>query len=534
MQRHTYDVLIVGSGAAGLRSAIAASNLGAKVGVLSKGSPGKKTATIFSGGVFAGSVGDSSPETHRHQTLLAGRGINQLELVDVLVSDGPDRLQELMDWGIHAEFHNGYLFAKGRPPAWGRAIIDCLLERSQQVNIDFHANQLVTRVSVQEPGFEIFAYSPTHSDWSVFRAGAVILATGGAAALFARHDNPGRMLGDGWLLALDAGAVLQDLEFVQFYPLGLFEPGMPSFLIPPRLADSGQMLNDAGHDIYDKYHITERPAGEKARDKLSRALFNEIYLENGVVWLDLSDLTSEQWCQDPFSASTRKILGERYGARHHPVRIAPMAHHTMGGVVIDINCATTVPGLYAAGEVTGGLHGANRMGGNALAETVVFGKRAGEAAANYAKRFCGKHAQTINPRPREPFIKYGDQPGAELIDTRKVLHRLRKEMWNNGGIIRDAVGLENLLDYVKTVKSSALNAQSNNEQEAVRLIELRFATRAADLIVASALRRTESRGAHYREDNPKQNDARWQLHLQVQQLPDGDLDWRTVKPENDY
>jgi succinate dehydrogenase/fumarate reductase flavoprotein subunit len=322
---------------------------------------------------------------------------------------------------------------------------------------------------------------------------------------------------------------LQDLEFVQFYPLGLFEPGRPGFLIPPRLADLGRLFNHAGQDIYDKYGISERPAGEKARDRLSQALFNEIYLEGGEVWLDASQLSEDEWCEDPFSASTRSLLGERYEARHRPVRVSPMAHHSMGGVVIDTTGATSVPGLFAAGEVTGGLHGANRMGGNALTETVVFGRRAGAGAAAFAQQVSDSTLQTPAGGLAETF------PGGPIPSTstsskcRAELNRLRTEMWTDGGILRDADGLRRLLDTISDVKARALDARPSDDREAVQVFELRFAVRAAELIVSAALQRTESRGAHYRKDHPEQNDSRWQAHLQVRMLPDGDLDWRTVR-----
>jgi succinate dehydrogenase/fumarate reductase flavoprotein subunit len=208
-----------------------------------------------------------------------------------------------------------------------------------------------------------------------------------------------------------------------------------------------------------------------------------------------------------------------------------MAHHTMGGVVIDSNCATTVNGLFAAGEVTGGLHGANRMGGNALTETVVFGKRAGESAAAYARSVSDSDLQISGNSVQDPSREFRSQSDSKSIDIQKELGRLRSEMWSNGGIVRNAEGLDQLLDTVAHIKAQAMKAQPSDDREAVRLFELRFAARAAELILASALRRTESRGAHYRQDHPEQNDARWQVHLQVQKLPDGDLDWRTATPE---
>ena len=246
-------------------------------------------------------------------------------------------------------------------------------------------NLLVTDLVAQQGAVGVIAYEEASQAWFALTAKALILATGGAAALYLRHDNPKRILGDGYRLALEAGATLQDMEFVQFYPLALAEPGLPPLVIPPRLADCGRLVNGHEEDVLDKYGIEERPAGERARDRLSQALFKEIYRDGLDVWLDLSRLPDEKWQIDPFSAALGHLLGDRYGARRRPVRVAPVAHHVMGGGKIGHRGATTVPGVFAAGEVAGGLHGANRMGGNALSETLVFGARAGTAAAEWAK-----------------------------------------------------------------------------------------------------------------------------------------------------
>ena len=231
---------------------------------------------------------------------------------------------------------------------------------------------LVTDLVMHNGVGGVRAFIPSSGEWIIISAQAVILATGGAAALYLRHDNPKGMLGDGYRMALEAGAVLQDMEFVQFYPLCLAESKLPPLVIPPKLADCGQLVNDRGEDILDKYGIEERPAAERARDLLSQALFNEIYRNGQAVWLDLRSLSKEQWVIDPFSASVGHILGDRFGARHRPVRVAPAAHHIMGGVKITDAGATSVPGLFAAGEVTGGLHGANRMGGERVDRDIGF------------------------------------------------------------------------------------------------------------------------------------------------------------------
>ncbi|MGD2271686.1 MAG: FAD-binding protein [Desulfobacterales bacterium] len=524
MEKLSFDVLVVGSGAAGLRAAIAARQKGLEVCVISKATPGKSTATIVSGGAFAGTREGSSPQGHLSRTLQAGRGINQQELVEILVQEGPVRLKELADWGMRAVFHEGYLFAKGRAPIWGAEIVRCLLSKNKSLGTRFMGGLLVTELTSQEGNACVVGYSTASSQWLAIHANAAVLATGGAGALYPRHDNPKRMLGDGYILALNAGALLQDLEFVQFYPLGLAEPGLPPFLIPPGIADSGRIYNNKGDNILEKYDIRERPAGERARDKLSQALFNEIYRRKEEVWLDLRDVSEDEWQQDPFSASTRDIFGQRYRAVHQPVRIAPMAHHVMGGVIIDGQGATSVPGLFAAGEVTGGVHGANRMGGNALTETVVFGARAGKSAAAWAKNNA---ARAKKPPPAQPQSENRKRKESQSkINTTRLMKQLGEIMWQEGGIIRSRRGLTRSIDEVATIHKAAFDRIAGDHPgELQDIAELQFACQTAALILEAALRREESRGAHFREDFPDQNDEKWRGHLRVRRSSTQELAW---------
>jgi succinate dehydrogenase/fumarate reductase flavoprotein subunit len=520
-----FDVLVIGSGAAGLRAAIEAKQMGLGVGVMSKGSPGKATCTILSGGVFAGTRKGESPERHLQQTLQAGRGINQRELVKILVEEGPERLAELADWGIKGRFHEGNLISEGRAPIWGEEIINCLIHKARVLEIRFLSGLLATDLKIDRGLWAVSAYSPATTEWLTIRANAVVLATGGAGGLYLRHDNPKRMLGDGYCLALQAGAVLQDMEFVQFYPLGLAEPGYPPFLIPPRLADFGRLYNDRNENVYDKYAITERPAGIRARDRLSQALYQETFRNGREVWLDLRDVTDAQWNAEPFSASTRIILGERHGAKHRPIRISPLAHHVMGGICTDAQGATSAPGLFAAGEVTGGLHGANRRGGNALTETVVFGARAGQAAGDWARNVsAGMGGESIKKLFKPIFRSTRNNAGQS---TARLLAKLRQVMWDDGGILRNKPGLSRALRAVDTLKAEAAALPNTVEPRQVqRNLELRFAAQVAELILQGALRRRESRGAHFREDYPLQDDENWCGHLQVRMTPEDELDWK--------
>ena len=281
------------------------------------------------------------------------------------------------------------------------------------------------------------------------------------------------------------------------------------------------MYNNQNEDIHEKYGITERPAGERARDRLSQALFRETYREANDVWLDLRGVSDSDWNADPFSASTRTIFGERYGAKHRPVRIAPLAHHVMGGVCTDAVGATSVAGLYAAGEVTGGLHGANRMGGNALTQTVVFGERAGQAAAEWAKAITDKQLEAVSKRLNASGMD--SRKGKKKLNTASVLARLRDILWIDGGIIRNKKGLTTVLGEIDTMHQDAAEMpMTGHPRQIQNTLELQFAARTALLILHAALQREESRGAHFREDFPNQDDANWKGHLQVRLSEDGE------------
>ncbi len=517
------DVLVVGSGAAGLRAAISAAQQGCRVIVISKGPPGMATSTILAGGAFAGAGVGLSEEEHRSRTLQAGRGINERVLVETLVAEGPERLRELMDWGMRGVVAHGYLHALGRPPVWGQEIVRCLVERARGAGVRFLSGLQVARLASRDGRLSSLAFGGKDGQWRAVAGGAVVLAPGGAGALYRRHDNPQRMLGDGYALALEGGARLQDMEFVQFYPLGLAEPGAPPLLVPPAVADRGRLTNAAGQDVLVKYGIHERPAGIRARDRLSQALFREIEREGQEVWLDLRDVPGDAWEEDPLSASTRDLLGERHGAAHRPVRVAPMAHFVMGGVCIDDSGASSVPGLFAAGEAAGGTHGANRMGGNALTETLVFGARAGQAAGRWAMAHRGA-AQGLPEELRASMAPGKGKEGGPR--TSELRARLRALLWTHGGILRDADGLRRALVEVGGIREAlGQGAAAGDPREAERVLELRLAVRTAGLILQGALRREESRGAHFREDFPQSDDGRWLGHQRVCLARDGSELW---------
>jgi succinate dehydrogenase/fumarate reductase flavoprotein subunit len=509
MEEITTEVLIIGAGAAGLRAAVAAAEVGQKVLVIAKSGPGLGTSTIMAGGVMAGHPNGGSRQWHLDRTLQTGRGHNQMDLLEAYVADAPARLTEMEDWGLKARSGNGMLLAAGRPEALGQGIVLTLENRARSLGVKFMGGVTVWRVDCSGACPTVLAYSVPKAEWVAFSASAVILATGGVSALFERHDNPRRMVGEGFTLALLAGATLQDMEFVQFYPLILSKPGLPAYLLAPHLEVIGQLVNSKGENLHAKYGLTDLPASILARDQLSRALFTEWEIHHEQVLLDLTLSKREAWYRDGFARAQFPLLTGRARALEDPLPVAPAAHFSMGGVSQGPDCASGPRGLFACGEVVGGLHGANRAGGNALTETLVFGARAGSSAASWAKE---------NPAPQRadcaapmiatiPPVKKGENPAGK---ARTLLSRLKKAMWSQAGIIRNEEGLKSALDVVRGIRSEAESLCLPPDPVNVPLIlEICLGVQTAEIIVVSALRRQESRGAHFRSDFPEQDDSNW-------------------------
>lgn len=521
MEKQNPEILIIGCGAAGLRAAIEARESGLEVLVVSKHPAGKGTSTLLSGGAFSGFPKDFTREVHRARTTAAGRGLNQADLLDAFITDAPNRLQELVDWGLPSETYQGTLVTDGNAPALGQGILTCLYERAKGLGVTFLSGQVVWRIIPRASGFLVPTWSVPQGCWLPITARSVILATGGPSGLYKRHDNPRRMMGDGYILALDAGATLQDLEFVQFFPLAMAEKKRPMFLIPPSLELLGPMTNQKGEDIHAKYNLKERPAALKARDHLSQALFQEIEIDRGEVTLDLRGVSKDDWCVHPFAAQLWDLLAIRCEALEKPLRIAPAAHFFMGGVSITPDCTTTVPGLFACGEVAGSLHGANRMGGNALTETIVFGARAGHSAAEWVKDQSSGIAVSIEDL--DGFLPSG---GGRDQKPSPLKNRLKEIMWSLVGIVRSEEGLREAAEKVEelAVEVRKLNLPGD-PLDMAEYLELVFAVRLAPLIIRSALRRQESRGAHFRLDFPQTDDTHWLKRTLVSLDPDGGEKW---------
>ena len=516
------DILIIGGGGAGMRAALSAQERGAEVLLISKTPIAKSTCTYLSGGAFSLAVEGMSEEAHLKATLQAGRGINASNLMKILVGEALQRVHELERLGVVGEWRKGRFYCLGTPPAWGAPLARAMADAVKKKGISLLPWVIVSDLLIEEGrAVGALGFDFHRGKFLGLAAKAVILANGGGGALYQRHDNPVRITGDGYALAFHAGCPLRDMEFVQFIPSGLAEPGKHPILIAPSLCDAGRVVNSLGEDILKKYRITEKPVAVRSRDSFSQAIFME-EMEGREVFLDLRRVSEEEWPRDNMAHSQRDLLMRNFACLLKPIRISPMCHHFMGGVVADPKGMTEIPGLFAAGEVVGGVHGANRMGGNALVEVLVFGHRAGESAAGWAKeRVRGKSAETlIHDRLR---VLHGMATSSgKGLPPKAVRKMIGEILWKESGILRDRQGLEKALDSLRRIRQEML-PQMNAEtpKETLEKMEVENALLVGEMITRCAIMREESRGAHFRKDFPKTDDKKWRGNIFLKKSGDG-------------
>jgi succinate dehydrogenase/fumarate reductase flavoprotein subunit len=346
-----------------------------------------------------------------------------------------------------------------------------------------------------------------------FAAKAVILANGGGGALYPRNDNPVRATGDGYALAYHAGCKLRDLEFVQFIPEGLAEPKRPGYLLAPTFADAGLVVNSRGEDVLKKYRIFDRPVAVRCRDIFSQAIAWE-EKDGREVYLDLRALTEETWPKDNMARSQWDLLRRNLSCQERKLRISPTCHFFMGGVAADLKGDTGIPGLFAVGEVAGGLHGANRMGGNALSEVFVFGYRAGKIAGQQVRGMSRGEGdrRRVEQQGREAFenLRYSSSG----TPPRELRRKFGKTLWESAGIIRDRRSLLGALTAFRQMEKEELPAaRVSTPKEMLEKMEMKGALLVGEMIARSALLREETRGAHCREDFPEADDTRWKGNI---------------------
>lgn len=503
------DVLVLGSGAAGLRAALEAAE-GADVLVVAKRGLDDTNTALAQGGVASALGAGDAPEDHAADTLRAGQGICDEAVVRSVTREGPERIRELADWGARFDRegeglalareggHGTARIARARGDATGEEIQKVLLERARNhPRIRFLENTFAVDLLPENGRAAGVLLLGRGGDLQIAAAGAVVLATGGAGRLFRETTNPPGAVGDGLSMAHRAGAMLRDLEFIQFHPTALYVAGAPRFLITEAVRGEGAQLRDReGRRFMPDFHELAELA---PRDVVSRAIHQTIRAtQANCVYLDLSHLPPEA-VRARFPAVARHLADYGIDLATDRVPVRPAAHYLIGGVVTDLHGASSVESLYAAGECAStGLHGANRLGSNSLLEALVFGRRAGASAAAHA----GKNRRTHLPLSVESTEPEGDRPAGE-IHFKDLENSLQSLMWRAAGVEREEGGLVEALEKIAFWSGYVLHRRFRS----FRGLSLQNMLHLGRLVVLGALRRRESRGVHYRTDFPESDDA---------------------------
>ncbi len=518
------DFLVIGSGVAGLRAAIELSREG-RVVMLTKGHPLQSASIFAQGGVAVALSEEDDVSIHLTDTVNAGHGLCRLEAVRALVEEGPDRIQELIRWGAKFDKVGGkFAFAReaahtrsrilrARGDATGNEMVRVLMAhagRQKRIHrMTFH----FTVDLVVEDGrcCGAVVMNENSGEQFILPAKAVVLSTGGAGQIYARTTNPPNATGDGIAMAFRAGAQLQDVEFVQFHPTALYVPSSPPFLLSEAMrGEGGQLRNHKGEAFMERYH----PLGALApRDIVARAIWAEMAATRSRhVYLDVTHLGSD-FVKRRFPTIYATCLRHDIDITEEWIPVSPSAHYMMGGVWTDLNGATTLPGLFAAGEVAcSGVHGANRLASNSLLEGLVFGMRAGAAAIAWAAR------QTVPDLAKQvAALRHGERH--RLDDAEKLRNSLRRTMWGQVGIVRSRESL------VRAVAQLSRWGRMVSESFATRAdLEVKNMVQVAHCVAEAALWRENSVGAHFRSDFPDSKRPGWKRHSQIS-LQEPSIGW---------
>lgn len=509
------DFIVIGSGVAGLRASIEIAGTGANVTVLTKDKASESNTEYAQGGVAVVLSDDDNAELHEGDTLVAGAGLCDPEAVEALVNEGTKYIKQLIEWGTEFDRDGGKLVFTREAAHSRRRIIHA---NGDSTGAEF-VRALIARAGLEKT-INLTPFASTES--LIVRDGrcvgvrfldpilrtpreifsrAVVMCTGGAGQLYLHTTNPPVATGDGMAMAYFAGAEMADMEFVQFHPTALSIENAPRFLLSEAMrGEGGQLKNKYGERFMPRYDERLELA---PRDIVSRSIVAEMR-RTGTrnVFLDMTAL-NEIFLKHRFPKiyETCKIYGLDIANDMLPV--SPASHYCMGGIRTDLWGRSTVPGLYAAGEVTcTGVHGANRLASNSLLEGLVFGARAGQAAADDSSEFAISHS-SLNNESRNPESETIIPRLGTTIAT-AVKKRIKRVMWERVGILRDRESLRRALKEFDQIATSNLSVSSRN-----------FVT-LAKLIATSALWREESRGGHFRNDFPESLEQ-WRVHS-VQRL----------------
>jgi len=521
-----HDVLIIGAGGAGLRASLEALAQGATVGVVCKSLLGKAHTVMAEGGIAAAMANVDAADnwkTHFRDTMRGGKFLNNWRMAQLHAQESPARVRELEQWGaLFDRTENGDILQRAFGghtfkrlchvgDRTGLEMIRTLQDRGVQQGIDVYMECTVTRLLTD--GGRVtgaFAYWRETGRFIVFKAKSIVIATGGIGKAWRITSNSWEYTGDGMALAYEAGAELMDMEFVQFHPTGMvWPPGVQGILVTEAVRGEGGILrNKAGERFMEKYDPKRMELS--TRDVVARSIYTEVKegrgTEHGGAYLDISHKPAEYVKKKlPSMYHQFKELAD-VDITKGPMEVGPTCHYMMGGIRVDAETAqSTIPGLFAAGEAAAGLHGSNRLGGNSLSDLLVFGRRAGLAAAEHAKRASDSSLDKvqIDQAERELLAPFSNTAS----ESPYAVHRdLQEVMQNLVGIYRTKEDLEKALVELEKLRVRAAKAGV----EGSRLFnpgwhlsyDLKAMLIVSGAVTHSALARTESRGAHSRIDYP--------------------------------
>ena len=564
LERHSYDVVVIGAGGAGLRAAIEAHEQGARTAVVCKSLLGKAHTVMAEGGIAAamGNVwSEDNWRVHFRDTMRGGKMLNHWRMAQLHAQEAPDRVWELEEWGalfdrtkeglISQRDFGGHRYARLAHVGdrTGLEMIRTLQQRAVSLGIDVFMECTITRLLKEGDRISgAFGYWRESGRFICFDAPAVVLATGGIGKSYKVTSNSWEYTGDGHSLALQAGAALLNMEFVQFHPTGMVWPlSVKGILVTESVRGDGGVLRNSegkrfmfdyipemfraetadseaeGDRWYDDHTNNRRPPELLPRDEVARAINSEVKAgrgsPHGGVFLDIA------------SRRPAEIIRKKLPSMYHqfkeladvditatPMEIGPTCHYVMGGVEVDPDTEMSgVPGLYAAGEVAGGMHGANRLGGNSLSDLLVFGRRAGLAAAQYATKAGTRpavHDDDVAEASRAALAPFEGDGGENPYTLQSDL---QTTMNNLVGIIRNKAEIEQALVRIEALKERArhLTVEGHRQYNPGWHLALDIANmlKVSECIAAAALAREESRGGHTRDDFPKPDPAWGKLNL---------------------
>jgi len=591
-QTFEHDVLVIGAGGAGLRAAIEAAAQGVSVGLVCKSLLGKAHTVMAEGGMAAamGYVDDRDNwRVHFADTMRGGQYLNNWRMAELHAKEAPDRVKELEGWGaLFDRTADGRIlqrnFGGHRYPRLahvgdrtGLELIRTLQDHGVHQGIDVHME--VTVLTLLKDGDRVcgaFAYDRERGRFRLFKAKAVVLATGGIGRAFKITSNSWEYSGDGHSLAYHAGAALMDMEFVQFHPTGMvWPPSVRGILVTEGVRGEGGILKNRDgnrfmfENIPDNYKSqtadnpeegwrytqgdknARRPPELLTRDHVARMIVSEVKAgrgsPHGGVFLDIA------WIKEKIPNSEEHIKRKLPSMYHQfmqlagiditkePMEIGPTTHYVMGGIRVDGDSQmSTVPGLFAAGECAAGLHGANRLGGNSLSDLIVFGKRAGEYAAKFAKDHGGVTVDMaqVDRAANDALAPFNRSPGSE--GPYQVQEALQETMQDNVGIVRAQHEMQNALEMIGTLKQRAAKAPVSGNREYNpgwhTALDLNNLLTVSEAVALCALNRKESRGGHFRDDYPDKSAEFATFNHVVQKGANGEmqLSRATIPPMPDH